>query len=126
MRRKLPPVPVQPGADLPDDLIGTMPMLRCPRNHPAHLPVQVPPLVTGGDPDIHDAERVVVGRHHDVVTPAGKLFDLELRGQPAGEMQAGSRGLVETVEATPSGQADTITDNVHNTLIYTTILTVPN
>ena len=54
-----------------------------------------------------------------ILTTAGKLLDLELRGQPAGEMQAGGRGLVETVEAAPGGQGDAPTNNVHNQQLYT-------
>ena len=46
---QLPPVSVQPGANLLDHLIGTVPMPGGPINHPARLPVQVLPLVPGGD-----------------------------------------------------------------------------
>ena len=120
---QLPPVPVQPGANLLDHLIGTVPTPGAPINHPARLPVQVLPLVPGGDPGVYHAARVIAGRRHNVITSVGKLLDVEIRGQLPIPVQAGGGGLVETVEAAPGSQADTSTYYIHTIPLYTIIPT---
>ena len=53
-------------------------------------------------------------RDNHVVTPVGQLFDLNLGRQLPGIVQARSSGLVEAVKATPCGQTDAATHNIHN------------
>ena len=55
-----------------------------------------------------------LGRHYHIVASIGQLLDLKLRRQLASMVQARSRGLVETIEAAPSSQTDTTTNNIYN------------
>ena len=49
-----------------------------------------------------------------MATPVGPPLYRKLGRQPSGMMHAGCGGLVKTVQATPCGETDAPTNNVHN------------
>ena len=107
-------IPIQTGPDLLDHFVRLIALLRSPFNNAPHLPLQVLLLVLRGHPRIHHTASVILGRHYHIVASIGQLLDLKLRRQLASMVQARSRGLVETIEAAPSSQTDTTTNNIYN------------
>ena len=109
-------VSIQAGTNLFHHFVGSAALLCCPLDDPTHLPVQVFLLVRRRNTRVYHATPVILRWHHHVVASVGQLLDLKLGRQFASVVHTRGGGLVEAVKATPRGQADAATNNIHNQL----------